>query len=256
MWWTITRPNPTRTSRRASRSRLVRFVCLALIGVSAFGDWNPEMERLLNAIRSDARNTEPYTGQAEISAPVMDALRRVPREQFVPDQASHLAYQNHPLPIGHGQTISQPFIVALMTDLLDVDPKHRILEIGTGSGYQAAVLAELVSEVYSIEIIEELAASATTLLKQLDYTNVHVKVGDGWHGWPEQAPFDGIIVTAVAEEIPPKLVEQLAPGGRLVLPLGIPGSGQILTLVEKQADDSIVQRDVLPVQFVPLTGDH
>ncbi len=116
MWWTITRPNPTRTSRRASRSRLVPVVCLALIGVSAFGDWNPEMERLLNAIRSDARNTEPYTGQAEISAPVMDALRRVPREQFVPDQASHLAYQNHPLPIGHGQTISQPFIVALMTD--------------------------------------------------------------------------------------------------------------------------------------------
>jgi protein-L-isoaspartate(D-aspartate) O-methyltransferase len=256
MWWTITRPNPTRTSRRASRARLVRFVCLVLISASAFGDWNPEMERLLNAIRSDARTTEPYTGRSEISAPVMDALRRVPREQFVPDQASHLAYQNHPLPIGHGQTISQPFIVALMTDLLDVDPEHRILEIGTGSGYQAAVLAELVSEVYSIEIIEELAAAATTLLTQLDYTNVHVKVGDGWHGWPEKAPFDGIIVTAVADEIPPKLVEQLAPGGRLVLPLGLPGSGQTLTLVEKQADGSTVQRDVLPVQFVPLTGDH
>ena len=214
------------------------------------------MERLLNAIRSDARNTEAYTGQAEISAPVMDALRRVPRERFVPGDASHLAYQNHPLPIGHGQTISQPFIVALMTDLLGAQPEHRILEIGTGSGYQAAVLAELVSEVYSIEIIEELAATATTLLEGLDYTNIHIKVGDGWHGWPEEAPFNGIIVTAVAEDVPPKLVEQLAPGGRLVLPLGLPGRGQMLAVVEKQADGSIVQRDVLPVQFVPLTGDH
>jgi protein-L-isoaspartate(D-aspartate) O-methyltransferase len=245
--------------------RLALAVLLSLISAAVLAagssrdsdaDWNPEMERLLNAIRTDARMTENYTGLAEISEPVMDALRRVPREEFVPEEASHLAYQNHPLPIGHGQTISQPFIVALMTDLLDAEPEHRILEIGTGSGYQAAVLAELAAEVYSIEIIPELAATATALLERLGYSNVHVKVGDGWHGWPEEAPFDGIIVTAVAEDIPPKLVEQLAPGGRLVLPLGEPSGGQMLAVVEKQADGSIQRRDALPVQFVPLTGDH
>ncbi|TDJ26089.1 MAG: protein-L-isoaspartate(D-aspartate) O-methyltransferase [Gammaproteobacteria bacterium] len=214
------------------------------------------MERLLNAIRTDARVTESYTGQAEISAQVMDALCRVPREEFVPDEASHLAYQNHPLPIGHGQTISQPFIVALMTDLLEVRPEHRILEIGTGSGYQAAVLAELEAEIYSIEIIPDLAAAATTLLEHLEYTHVHLTVGDGWHGWAEEAPFNGIIVTAVAEDIPPRLVEQLSSGGRLVLPLDQPSGGQVLVVVEKQADGSTRRRDVLPVQFVPLTGDH
>ena len=166
-----------------------------------------------------------------------------------------MGVRHAPLPIGHGQTISQPFIVALMTHLMATRADHRVLEIGTGSGYQAAVLAELVDRVYTIEIIPELAASASERLERLGYDNVEVRAGDGWYGWPEAAPFDAIIVTAVGEEVPGDLVAQLRPGGRLVLPVG-DDSDQQLAVVDKDEDGAIAMRHVLPVRFVPLTGDH
>ena len=163
---------------------------------------------------------------------------------------------NRPLPIGHDQTISQPFIVALMTDLLDPEANHIVLEIGTGSGYQAAVLAKLVKQVYTIEIIPELAESAARRLTDLGYVNVSVKAGDGYFGWPEVAPFDGIIVTAVGPDIPASLVAQLKTGGRMVLPVGTQTTAQTLTVVVKLADGGYTTEEVLPVTFVPLTGDH
>lgn len=214
------------------------------------------MDGMIDAIRGDARRTASYTGRSEISDEVLAAMRRVPRDAFVPPGAEAHAFDNTPLAIGHGQTISQPFIVALMTDLLAPRVDDRMLEVGTGSGYQAAVLAELVAEVYTIEIIPELAETAARRLAELDYGNVHVKQGDGWYGWPEAAPFDGIILTAVGEEVPDRLLEQLAPGGRMVLPLGPRFGGQMLTVLTKGEDGELDRRDVLPVQFVPLTGDH
>jgi protein-L-isoaspartate(D-aspartate) O-methyltransferase len=214
------------------------------------------MAHMLDAIRNDALQTVDYTGRSSVSDAVLEAMASVPRAAFVPDEARDWAYDNVPLGIGHGQTISQPFIVALMTDLLAPESGHRVLELGTGSGYQAAVLAELVAEVYSIEIIPELAASAARRLSELGYDSVRVRTGDGWHGWPEAAPFDGIIVTAVGESVPPPLVEQLRPGGRLVLPLGPEHGGQMLVLLRKGPDGRLERQDVLPVQFVPLTGDR
>src|SRR5690606_19398786 len=248
----------------ARRGRALLAAALAWIGAAVPADAagaaaeteNPAMERMVDAIRSDARRTASYTGQSTISEAVLAAIRAVPRDAFVPDGARPYAFENTPLTSGHGQTISQPFIVALMTDLLDPQPADRVLEIGTGSGYQAVVLAELVDEVYTIEIIPELAESAAERLAALGYDSVHVKTGDGWHGWPEEAPFDGIIVTAVGEEVPPKLVEQLAPGGRIVLPLGPRFGGQMLAVLTKGEDGELERRDVLPVQFVPLTGNH
>jgi protein-L-isoaspartate(D-aspartate) O-methyltransferase len=185
---------------------------------------------------------------------VRAALLAVRREAFVPSALRAEAYANHPLRIGHGQTISQPFIVALMTDLLDPAPDHAVLEIGTGSGYQAAVLAALVHHVYSIEIIPALSAQAEAALTQEGVGNVTLRIGDGAAGWLEQAPYDGIIVTAAGPTVPPALVAQLRPGGRMVIPLGEPFSDQMLTLVVKNADASVTHRDVLPVAFVPLTG--
>ncbi len=210
------------------------------------------MQNLIQEIRRDARETRAYTGRAVLSEAVLTAMQSVDRTRFVPPGSELYAWENRPLAIGYGQTISQPFIVALMTDLLDLKPEHRVLEIGTGSGYQAAVLAELVAEVYTIEIVPELAASAAARLDELGYSNVHVRTGDGWHGWPEAAPFDRVMVTAVGEEIPPKLLEQLAEGGRMVMPLGPRYGGQNLTVIRKGAD-GIETEQVLPVQFVPLT---
>lgn len=218
--------------------------------------WDRGMERMMEAIRRDVRQTASYTGRKALSPRVLDAMSRVGRHHFVPESVEAFAYENRPLGIGRGQTISQPFIVALMTDLLDLEPDHRVLEIGTGSGYQAAVLGELVEEVHTIEIIPELASSAAQRLESLEYFNVHVHTGDGWYGRPDEAPFDGIMVTAVGEEVPPRLLDQLAPGGHMVLPLGPQHGGQMLTLVIKGRDGGIERRDILPVQFVPLTGDH
>ncbi len=183
---------------------------------------------------------------------VLDAMRTVPRERFVPPDVAARAYDDTPLPIGHGQTISQPYIVAHMTDALAVLASHRVLEIGTGSGYQAAVLGQLAREVFTIEIVEPLARSAAATLRDLGYTNVRVRSGDGYAGWPEEAPFDRIMVTAAPADIPQPLLDQLAPGGRLVIPVGEQGHAQWMTIVEKTAR-GIVERRTIPVQFVPFT---
>jgi protein-L-isoaspartate(D-aspartate) O-methyltransferase len=214
------------------------------------------LERLLKEIEAEVRETAPYTGRSELSPAVMDAMRRVARHDFVSGADRVAAYGNYPLSIGHGQTISQPYIVALMTDLLDLRPESRVLEVGTGSGYQAAILGELARQVYSVEIIPALADAARKRLTSMGYDNVTVRWGNGREGWPEQAPFDAIIVTAAAEAIPPPLLEQLKPGGRLVIPLGSHWGSQELVLVTKDAEGVIEERNVLAVAFVPLTGGN
>ncbi len=186
----------------------------------------------------------------------LKAMRNVPRHEFVDEQLKRMAYADRPLPIGYGQTISQPYIVAAMTEMLQVKEGDVVLEIGAGSGYQAAVLAEFVDHVYTIEIVPELAEISTERLKRLGYDNATVKEGDGYFGWEEHAPFDGIIVTAAATHIPPPLIEQLKPGARMVIPVGPPMQVQNLMLVEKQEDGTITQRSVMPVRFVPLTGER
>ena len=183
---------------------------------------------------------------------VLDAMRTVPRERFVPPELRRQAYEDGPLPIGAGQTISQPYIVAYMTEALKVAPSHKVLEVGTGSGYQAAVLSELVREVYTVEIVPELARQAEATLQSLNRTNVHVRTGDGFAGWPEQAPFDRIIVTAAPETIPRPLIDQLATGGLLVAPVGTQSAPQWMTILEKTGD-RVVERRTIPVQFVPFT---
>jgi protein-L-isoaspartate(D-aspartate) O-methyltransferase len=184
------------------------------------------------------------------NARVLDVMGKVPRHLFVPESVRPFAYADRPLPIGHGQTISQPFIVAYMTDVLGVARTHRVLEIGTGSGYQAAVLAHLAREVYTVEIVPELARRASALLDSLGYSNVYVREGDGYAGWAEHAPFDRIIVTAAPEQVPQPLIDQLANGGRLVIPVGT--SEQWLTLIEKTTN-GVTQRRTIPVRFVPFT---
>ncbi len=187
---------------------------------------------------------------------VLEAMRLVPRHLFVPPAFEALAYQDKPLPIGHGQTISQPYIVALMTELLRPEPGDTVLEIGTGSGYQAAVVSRLVRQVYSIEIVPSLAAEAAGRLDRLGYSNVEVRTGDGYKGWPEHAPFEGILVTAAPPEIPAALLAQLKRGGRMVAPIGKPGKVQNLLFIEKsKTSDEIVGRNVIPVQFVPMVGE-
>jgi protein-L-isoaspartate(D-aspartate) O-methyltransferase len=183
---------------------------------------------------------------------VLQAMREVPRHLFVPEKLAHRAYEDNPLPIGSGQTISQPYIVAAMTELARVRSDDKVLEVGTGSGYQAAVLSRLARHVYTIEILPELAESARVRLERLGYTNVTVRVGDGYLGWPEQAPFDAIIVTAAPEEVPKPLIEQLKPGGRLVIPVGPEYAVQSLRVLEKDADGHVQTEDVMPVRFVPL----
>ena len=187
---------------------------------------------------------------------VLEAMRRVLRHEFVPDRYKSQSYVDMPLPIGYDQTISQPYIVAYMTELLDPKKEHKVLEVGTGSGYQAAVLAELVKHVYTIEIIKELGESAEERLKRLAYKNVTVKIGDGYFGWEEHAPYDAIIVTAAPDHIPPMLLHQLKPGGKLVIPVGGRFRVQNLTLVQKTEAGSVMTRQVMPVVFVPLTGKH
>ena len=184
---------------------------------------------------------------------VLDAMGRVPRHKFVPPRLERRAYDDRPLPIGHGQTISQPYIVALMTQLVDPKPEARALDVGTGSGYQAAVLAELAKDVYSIEIVAPLADEARRRLQSLGYQNIEVRHGDGYRGWPEQAPFDVIVVAAAPDHVPQPLVEQLAPGGKMVIPVG--DWWQELLVVEKAEDGTVVRRSVAPVAFVPMTGE-
>ncbi|MEE7624552.1 protein-L-isoaspartate(D-aspartate) O-methyltransferase [Methylobacter sp. Wu8] len=211
---------------------------------------------LVDIIKYDVLRTRDFLNQEALDDRVLDALRKVPRHEFVPDDQRPYAYQNRPLPIGYGQTISQPYIVAVMTDLLKLKKTDRTLEIGTGSGYQAAILAELADSVYSIEIVEPLAKQAATNLKRAGYDAVHTRTGDGYYGWEEAAPFNGIVVTAVASHIPPPLIKQLKPGGRMIIPVGAPFMTQYLVLVSKDTDEKVTTRQILPVSFVPLTGKH
>lgn len=194
-------------------------------------------------------------GRGIDDARVLEAMRKVPRHRFVPEELAAQAYLDQPLPIGHDQTISQPYIVALMTQLARPQPGDRVLEVGTGSGYQAAVLAELAGEVYSIEIVTPLATRAALLLRRLGYANFAVRSGDGYAGWPEHAPFDAIVVTAAPARVPAPLLDQLRPGGRLVIPVGPVHAVQELRVIEKRADGSLDERVVTPVRFVPLTGE-
>ncbi|MFA7504311.1 MAG: protein-L-isoaspartate(D-aspartate) O-methyltransferase [Burkholderiaceae bacterium] len=251
---------PGRAPRASRLQGLVLVAGILALGFgmseSAAGDDRADERRAMVAeIAADARATESHTGRASFDERVMAAMARVPRHRFVPDAWARAAYDNRPLPIGEDQTISQPYIVALSTDLIDPGPDDVVLEVGTGSGYQAAVLAELVREVWSIEIIEPLGRQAARLLDELGYDNVEVRIGDGYRGWPEKGPFDAIIVTAAAPEVPPPLVEQLKPGAKMVIPVGSRFATQELLLVEKLADGRSTRRTVLPVRFVPLTRD-
>ena len=211
-----------------------------------------ESQRLVADIQAEAAAAAPWTGSGAISTKVLAVMGEIPRHEFVPTARLSRAYDNCPLPIGHGQTISQPYIVALMTDLLHLRPSHVVLEIGCGSGYQAAVLSRLAKQVYSIEIVAALAEQAAKRLARLGYNNVEVINGDGYAGLPEHAPYDAIIVTAAPEEIPQSLIDQLKTGGRMVIPVGGAFSGQDLLLIEKEKDGELRTRTVLPVAFVPM----
>ena len=213
-------------------------------------------QAMVKTIEQYVRADSSGIGKKVLAPRVMAAMAKVERHAFVPPELQPMAYENRPLPIGYGQTISQPYLVALMTDLLEVGPDDRVFELGTGSGYQAAVLAELAKEVYTMEIVPALGEEARARLKALHYDNVRVRVGDGYHGWQEHAPFDAIIVTASVSHIPPPLLRQLKPGGRLLVPLGSPFMVQQLVLVEKDTRDRLTIRQLMPVRFVPLTGGH
>jgi protein-L-isoaspartate(D-aspartate) O-methyltransferase len=215
-------------------------------------DYAVQRARMVTEVDAMYAETRSETGFAAMSSAVRKALGKVERHRLVPSGEASRAYRNHPLPIGSGQTISQPYIVALSTDLLAPKAGDVILEVGTGSGYQAAVLAEIVSKVYSIEIIEALGRTAAKRLEELGYGNIEVRIGDGYAGWPDKAPFDGIVVTAAAPRVPQALVDQLKPGGRMVIPVGGSGEMQYLKLLTKRADGGVDEKRVLPVRFVPL----
>ncbi len=219
-------------------------------------EYTEAREQLVQVIEADVRMTSQYLNRQALDPRVMKAMGKVLRHEFVPTTVQRFAYLNQPLPIGYGQTISQPYIVAIMTDLLKPASDDKALEIGTGSGYQAAILAELVKQVYSIEIIKPLGEQAASRLSRLGYHNVTTKIGDGYYGWEANAPFDAIVVTAVASHIPPPLIKQLKVGGRMVIPVGSRFLTQQLLLVTKEEGDKITTRQILPVRFVPLTGDH
>lgn len=214
-----------------------------------------DIEKMIADIESEVFYTQKMIGRDSLGERVMDAVRKVPRDKFVPEQMKQFAFANGPLPIGHAQTISQPYIVALMTDLLNPKKDDVILEIGTGSGYQTAILSCLVKKVYSMERIEELSKAAAVRLKSFGYRNIEICTGNGYNGWPENAPYDGIIVTAAASHIPEALVEQLKLGGRLAIPIGLPNFHQELMLVEKDQSGETEVTSVLGVAFVPLVDD-
>jgi protein-L-isoaspartate(D-aspartate) O-methyltransferase len=228
------------------------------IGATGPGEdpYGAARQAMLEEIAADVRLTSEALNTETLDPRVLEAMATVPRHELVPDELRGVAYENRPLPIGHGQTISQPYIVAIMTELLKFGPGQRALEIGTGSGYQAAILGELGGEVYTIEIIEDLGEQARRNLERLDYRNIEVRIGDGYYGWEEEAPFDAIVVTAAASHVPPPLVKQLKNGGRMLIPVGSRFMVQQLLLVEKDAAGKVTTRQILPVRFVPLTGTH
>lgn len=224
-----------------------------MFGLTADGqEYASQRARMVAEVEAMYAETRAETGLPAMSPAVRKALGKVERHRLVPPGEASRAYRNHPLPIGAGQTISQPYIVALSTDLLQPRSADVILEVGTGSGYQAAVLAEIVSRVFTIEIIESLGRTAARRLQELGYGNIEVRIGDGYAGWPEKAPFDGIVVTAAAPRVPQALVDQLKPGGRMVIPLGGAGDIQYLKLLTKRVDGGVEEKRVLPVRFVPL----
>ena len=233
----------------------IGLLLLALSGVSTACRAQPVNEAYLMKSR-DHMLQYHLMGRGISNPRVLQAMTDVPRHKFVPKNLQAFAYADNPLPIGLDQTISQPYIVAAMTELLDPQPDHVVFEVGTGSGYQAAILSPLVKHVYTVEIVPELGEMAAARLKELGYDNVTVRVGDGYAGWPEHAPFDSIIVTCGAEEIPPPLVEQLKPGGTMVIPVGPFNQVQELTVVKKDAEGQITTHLVMPVRFVPMTGER
>jgi protein-L-isoaspartate(D-aspartate) O-methyltransferase len=238
------------------RGSILSLILLLLIPTACVGssDYAAEREAMVREIERQVIETRLELGTDRLDPNVIAAMRSVPRHEFVPFALRAEAYANHPLPIGAGQTISQPYIVAIMTHLLGVKRGDKVYELGTGSGYQAAVLAEMGVDVYSVEIVPELAARAQETLRRLGYEHASVRAGDGYLGWPEAAPFDGILLTAAAEHAPRPLIQQLAPKGRLVMPIGKAGWVQKLVVMEKTEAGTLNRRDVLPVRFVPVTG--
>jgi protein-L-isoaspartate(D-aspartate) O-methyltransferase len=240
---------------RFSKTVLLIAAGIGLSTACAQKDQETERQAMVETLRIDSQRAEE-NGAPSLGERTLSVLGQVPRHEFVPDDQKSFAYQNRPLPIGAGQTISQPYIVALMTDLAQVTKDDVVLEVGTGSGYQAAVLAELASRVYTIEIVELLGRRAAKTLKRLGYNNVTVKVGDGYAGWPDHAPFDAILVTAAPEVIPDPLIEQLAVGGRMVVPVGAEDQVQTLQVLTKKEQGLLLVEDVIAVRFVPLTRDQ
>jgi protein-L-isoaspartate(D-aspartate) O-methyltransferase len=231
----------------------IAFTCVAVAAAAEDERYAEDRARMIQTIEAHAQSAIGALGRDYIDPRVLAVMAKVPRHEFVSDWYEGQAYDDRPLPIGHGQTISQPFIVALMTDMLEVGPDDVVLEVGTGSGYQAAVLAHLVQDVHTIEIIPELASAAEERLGRLGYANVRSSTGDGYYGVPDAAPFDAIMVTAAAQQVPPPLIQQLKPGGRMVIPVGGGFNLQHLMLVEKDAAGRVRTRQTLPVRFVPLT---
>ncbi len=236
---------------------LLAGVVLAIANAGATADPFADARRqMLEVVQRDFKATRNELGQGALDTRVRAALAAIPRHEFVAADLSKHAYENRPLPIGYGQTISQPYIVAAMTQLLQLRPGERALEIGTGSGYQAAILAELGVQVFTIEIIQPLGEAARERLTRLGYERINTRIGDGYDGWPAHAPFDAIIVTAATNHIPQPLLEQLKVGGHMVIPIGSPFGAQQLLLVRKDPDGRVTTRKLLPVRFVPLTGRH
>lgn len=244
----------SRHYRRSGFGGCLALLLLACPRASATVPEDGPYDARRRAMISEIRENAP--GEVRLARDVLAAMTKVPRHRFVPRSQLRHAYENRPLSIGYGQTISQPYIVALMTTLAQPKRGDTVLEIGTGSGYQAALLAELAGQVYSIEIIAPLGTQAAARLRALGYGNLHTRTGDGYYGWPDAGPFDAIVVTAAASSVPPPLIKQLKPGGRLVIPVGGSFFTQTLMLVEKRADGRVRSRQILPVSFVPLTGGH
>lgn len=249
--------NATTKCSRAALVEAVWILALFALGPIACAespDYTADREALTREIEQQVAATRSALGFNRLAPTVVAAMRAVPRHEFVPAPLRGEAYADHPLPIGAGQTISQPFIVAVMSHLLEVGPGDKVYELGTGSGYQAAVLGQMGVEVYTVEIVPELAERAQKVLRRLGYENVRVRAGDGYQGWPEAAPFDRILVTAAADHVPQPLIDQLAPKGRLVMPVGEAGRTQQLVVMEKTETGTLERSDILPVRFVPVTG--
>jgi len=219
-------------------------------------EYKHKRKQMIETIKKETKATSKYLGTKTLDPKVIDAMQSVKRDQFVPKQYQEKAYENRPLPIGYGQTISQPYMVAIMTDLLALKESDTVLEVGTGSGYQAAILVQIVKKVYTLEIIEPLGLEAKQRLEKLGYKNIEVQIADGYYGLKNRAPFDAIIVTAAAGQIPPPLLKQLKPGGRMVIPVGSQFFVQQLILIQKDTNGKISLKQILPVKFVPLTGKH